>query len=87
METREGRTSSRLFGEVCREDDVILDEEVAVGNWVVEKRHALALDGLHEPRLRNALAHQRDDVSVQVGQVVREAEQGLIRKRVNRETG
>ena len=65
---------------MCREDDVILDEEVAVGNWVVEKRHALALDGLHESRLRNALAYQRDDVSIQVGQVTREAEQGLIKQ-------
>ena len=51
-----------------------------MGNWVVEKRHALALDGLHESRLRNALAYQRDDVSIQVGQVTREAEQGLIKQ-------
>ena len=71
---------SRLFGEMCREDDVILDEEVSMGSWVVEKLHALALDGLHEPGLCDALAHQRDDVSVQVGQVTREAEQGLSKR-------
>jgi hypothetical protein len=54
-----------------------------MGSWVVEKRHAPALDGLHEPRLCDALAHQRDDASVQVGQVTREAELGLS-KRVGR---
>lgn len=80
MKARELRTSLRLFGEVCRKDDVILDEEVAVGSWMIEKRHALALDGLHEPGLCDALAHQRDDVSVQVGQVTREAEQGLSKR-------
>jgi len=53
-----------------------------MGSWMVEKLHALALNGLHEPRLCDALAHKRDNVSVQVGQVTREAEQGLS-KRVN----
>lgn len=65
---------------MCWEDDVILDEEVAVGGWVIEKRHALALDGLHEPGLCDALAYQRDYVSVQVGQVTREAEQSLSKR-------
>lgn len=51
-----------------------------MGSWVVEKRHALALDGLHESRLCDALAHQRDDVPVQVGQVTREAEKGLSKR-------
>ena len=51
-----------------------------MGSWVVEKLHALALNGLHEPGLCDALAHQRDDVPVQVGQVTREAEQGLSKR-------
>jgi hypothetical protein len=42
--------------------------------WTLEKWHALALDGLYEPGLRDALARQRDDVSVQVGKVTCEAE-------------
>ena len=48
---------------------------------MLEKRHTFALDGLHEPGLRDALADQRDDVSVQVGQGTREAEQGLSGKK------
>jgi hypothetical protein len=48
---------------------------------VLEKRHTFALDGLHEPGLRDALADQRDDVSVQVGQGTREAQQGLSGKK------
>lgn len=75
------RTLSCLFGELRREDDVILDEQVAVRSWVLEKRHAFVLDGLHETRLRDALSHQWDDVSVQVGQVTREAEQCLDEKK------
>ena len=72
------RTLSCLFGEMCREDDIILDEQIAIGRRALEKWHALALDSLHEPRLRDTLAHQRDDVSVQVGQITCEAEQGLV---------
>ena len=75
------RTLSCLFGEMCREDDIILDEQVAIGRRALEKWHALALDSLHEPRLRDTLAHQRDDVSVQVGQITCEAEQGLVIKK------
>jgi hypothetical protein len=42
---------------------------------VFEKWHTLALDGLHEAGLRDVVfANQLDDVSVQVGQVTREAE-------------
>ena len=38
-------------------------------------RHALAANGLHEPGLRDdASAHERNDVTVQVGQVARETE-------------
>lgn len=48
---------------------------------MLEKRHTFALDGLHEPGLRDALADQRDDVSVQVGQGTREAQQGLSGKK------
>jgi hypothetical protein len=66
-----------LLGEVCWEDDVILDEQVSVGSWVLEKRHTLILDGLYEPGLRDAFAHKLDDVSVQVGQVMRESKKGL----------
>ena len=69
---------SCLFGEVCREDDIILDEHVAIRGWALETWHALAFDGLHETGLRDALAHQRDDVPVQVGQVTLEAKQGLV---------
>jgi len=57
------------MGEMCWEDDIILDEKIAIRGRVLEKRHALALDGLHEPGLRDARAHERDDVSVQMGQV------------------
>ena len=42
--------------------------------WTLEKWHALALDSLYEPGLRDALAHQRDDVSVQVRKVTCETE-------------
>ncbi len=42
--------------------------------WTLEKWHALAFDGLYEPGLCDALAHQRDDVSVQVCKVMCEAE-------------
>ena len=75
------RTLSCLFGEMCREDDIILDEQIAIGRRALEKWHALALDSLHEPRLRDTLAHQRDDVSVQVGQITCEAKQGLVIKK------
>ena len=67
---------------MCRDDDVILHEQIAVRSWAFEKRHTLALDGLHVAGLRDAVfAHELDDVSVQVGQVTREAEQGLKRKK------
>jgi hypothetical protein len=65
---------SCLLRELCREDDIIFDEQVAMRGWTLEKWHALALDGLYEPGLRDALARQRDDVSVQVGKVTCEAE-------------
>ena len=42
--------------------------------WTVEKWHSLALDSLYEPRLRDAFAHQRDDVSVQMSKVTCEAQ-------------
>jgi len=71
---RLGETLSCLFGELRREDDIIFDEQVAMGGWTLEKWHALALDSLYEPGLRDALAHQRDDVSVQVSKVMCEAE-------------
>lgn len=45
-----------------------------MGGWTLEKGHALALDGLYEPGLRDALAHQRDDAPVQVSKVMCEAE-------------
>jgi hypothetical protein len=65
---------SCLLGELRREDDVIFDEQVAMGGRTLEKGHALALDGLYEPGLCDALAHQRDDASVQVRKVMCEAE-------------
>ena len=72
--TAAGRTLSCLFGELCREDDIIFDEQDAMRCWTLEKWHALALDNLYEPGLRDALAHQRNDASVQVSQVTCEAE-------------
>jgi hypothetical protein len=62
------------LGELRREDDIIFDEQVAMRGWTLEKWHALALDGLYEPGLRDALAYERDDVPVQVSKVTREAE-------------
>ncbi len=72
VETMAGRTLSCLFGKFCWEDDVIFDEQVAIRCWTLKKWHALAFDGLYEPRLRDAFANQRYDASVQVGQVTRE---------------
>lgn len=68
-----------LLGELCRKNDNILDEQVAVRGRMLEKWHALVLDGLHVSGLRDALAHQRDDVSIQVGQVPCKAKQSLVR--------
>ena len=76
-----------LFGELCWKDNNILDEQVAVRGRTLEKWHALFLDGLHVSRLRDALAHQRDDVSIQVGQVPRKAKQGLVRAKRRRGMG
>ena len=45
-----------------------------MGGRTLEKGHALALDGLYETGLRDALALQRDDASVQVSKVMCEAE-------------
>ena len=73
-ETDAGRTLSCLFGELRREDDIIFHEQVAMRSWTFEKRHTLALDSLYESGLRDALADQRDDVSVQVSKVMCEAE-------------
>jgi hypothetical protein len=73
-ETASGRTLSCLLGELRREDNIIFDEQIAMRGWTLEKWHALALDSLYEPGLRDALAHQRDDVSVQVSKVMCEAE-------------
>ena len=75
---RARRTLLCLFGELCWKDNNILHEQVAVGGWTLEKWHALSLDGLHVSGLRDALAHQRDDVSIQVGQVPCKAKQGLV---------
>ena len=69
------RTSSCLGRELGRKHNVILDEQVAMSGRTFEMRHALAPDGLYEPGLRDdAIAHERDDVTVQVGQVARETE-------------
>ena len=76
---RQERTLSCLFGELRREDDVIFDEQVAMRGWTLEKWHALALDSLYEPVLRYSLAHQRNDVSVQVSKITCEAEQSLVK--------
>jgi hypothetical protein len=62
------------LGELRREHDIIFDEQVAMRGRTLEKWHALALDNLYEPGLGDALAHERDDVSVQVSKVTCEAE-------------
>ena len=67
-----------LFGELCWEYDDILDEQIAIRRRALEKWHALALDRLYVSGLRDTLAHQRDDVSVQVGQVPCKAKEGLV---------
>jgi hypothetical protein len=68
-----------LFGELCWKDNNIFHEQVAVRGRTLEKWHALSVDGLHVSGLRDALAHQRDDVSIQMRQVPCKAKQGLGR--------
>jgi hypothetical protein len=65
---------SCLFGELRREDDIIFDEQVAMRGWTLEKWHTLALDSLYEPGLGDALALQRDNMSIQVSKVTCETE-------------
>jgi hypothetical protein len=50
------RTLPCLCRELRRKHDDILDKQITERRRVFEMRHALALDGLHESRLRDALA-------------------------------
>ena len=64
---------SCLCRELRRENDVILDKQVTKRRRVLEMRHALALDGLHESGLSDALTLERDDTPIQMSQIPREA--------------
>jgi hypothetical protein len=49
------------------EHDIVLNEQVTVQRRVVEMRHTLAFDGLHETRLRDTRTLERDYASIQMG--------------------
>ena len=67
------RTFSHIRGELRRENDAVLDEEVAERALTVNG-HALALNRLHEVRLSDALTLQCDSASVKVREVALKAE-------------
>lgn len=72
----EGRTSAQRVRERRRQDDVVVDKEVA-GGRVAVRGHALAVDLVDVARLGHAWPREVDGVTVEVRERGVQAEESL----------